>query len=140
MSRLVASNHHVFVLAHALAVNGGSSSLRWRMCSGPVSTSTELGPMTGATGEHAGGRRRHVRRRREHRLDRLRVADHRSCSPLGQKVSVKASPSVRAQRSIIQVGASAHIKRLQRAARHARAAAAAARSGRCLLVERPARG
>jgi hypothetical protein len=33
--------------------NGGSSSLRWRMCSGPVSTTTELGPITGATGESA---------------------------------------------------------------------------------------
>jgi hypothetical protein len=31
--------------------NGGSSNLRWRMCSGPVSTITELGPITEAIGE-----------------------------------------------------------------------------------------
>ena len=31
--------------------NGGSSRRRWRMCSGPVSVSTELGPITAAIGE-----------------------------------------------------------------------------------------
>src|SRR5271154_5175754 len=78
------------------------------MCSGPVSTSTELWPTTGATGDIAaaegatsGGAVNTV-------LTACGSLNITSFSPLGANVSVNASPSVRAQRSIIQVGASAH--------------------------------
>ncbi len=88
--------------------NGGSSSLRWRMCSGPVSTITELGPITGAIGElpaadgaTSGGAVKTV-------LTASGSLTTTSCIPLGQNVSVNVSPSARAQRSITQVGASAH--------------------------------
>ncbi len=88
--------------------NGGSSSLRWRMCSGPVSVSTELWPTTGATGEvpapdgaTSGGAVNTV-------LTASGSLSITSFSPLGANVNVNASPSRSAQRSISHVGASAH--------------------------------
>ena len=51
MSRRVASTITSSYSRMRSPWNGGSSSLRWRMCSGPVSTITELGPITGAIGE-----------------------------------------------------------------------------------------
>jgi hypothetical protein len=51
MSRLVACTIVSSYSRMRSPWNGGSSSLRWRMCSLPVSTITELGPMIGAIGE-----------------------------------------------------------------------------------------
>ncbi len=70
--------------------------------------STELGPITGATGELAaadgaisGGAVNTV-------LTAAGSLSSTSCIPLGANVSVKASPRRLAQRSITHVGASAH--------------------------------
>src|ERR1700730_11027059 len=80
------------------------------MCSGPVSTITELGPITGATGEFpapdgatSGGAVKTV-------LTASGSLISTSFIPLGANVSVNASPSRRAQRSITQVGASAQAR------------------------------
>ena len=51
------------------------------MCSGPVSVITELGPITEAIGESPAAEGATSRRRREHRLDRVRVADHHEFAP-----------------------------------------------------------
>src|SRR5664279_3115586 len=78
------------------------------MCPGPVSTSTELGPITGRTGElpaadgaTSGGAVKTV-------LTASGPLTITSFIPLGQNVSVNVSPSRCAQRSITHVGASAH--------------------------------
>lgn len=78
------------------------------MCSAPVSTITELGPITGRTGElpaadgaTSGGAVNTV-------LTASGELTITSFIPLGQNVSVNVSPSRRAQRSITHVGAIAH--------------------------------
>src|ERR1700730_3338993 len=75
------------------------------MCSGPVSTITELGPITGATGESpapdgatSGGAVKTA-------LTASGSLRSTSFIPLGENVSVNASPSLRAQPSITHVGA-----------------------------------
>ncbi len=89
---------------------GGSSSLRWRMCSAPVSVITERGPSTeaigvspAAEGATSGGAVSSV----------LTAAGSLSITrrrPLGENVSVNASPWRLAQRSISTVGASAQMR------------------------------
>ncbi len=88
--------------------NGGSSSLRWRMCSGPVSTITELGPITGATGEVPAADGATSGAAVNTVLTASGSLTTTSFIPLGANVSVNASPRLLAQRSITQVGASAH--------------------------------
>src|ERR1700686_2656389 len=78
------------------------------MCSAPVSTITELGPITGATGEFpapdgatSGGAVNTV-------LTASGSLISTNFIPLGENVSVNASPNRRAHASITHVGASAH--------------------------------
>src|SRR5438105_1803260 len=78
------------------------------MCSGPVSTITECGPITGATGElpapdgaTSGGAVNTV-------FTASGSPTTTICIPLGKNVSVKHSPTRFAQRSMNHVGASAH--------------------------------
>jgi hypothetical protein len=78
------------------------------MCSGPVSTITELGPMIGATGDvpaadgaTPGGAVNTV-------FTASGSETITSLRPLGANVSVNASPSLLAHRSITHVGATAH--------------------------------
>ncbi len=78
------------------------------MCSAPVSTSTELLPITGAIGEEPaadGATPGGAVNTAFTASGSLNIA---SFSPLGANVSVNASPSRAAQRSITHVGASAH--------------------------------
>ncbi len=79
------------------------------MCSGPVSVSTELWPTTGASGEEpvadgatSGGAVKIV-------FTASGSLNSTSFMPLGANVTVNASPRVRAQRSIIHVGATAQM-------------------------------
>src|SRR6516162_1551873 len=77
------------------------------MCSGPVSTITECGPMTDATGELAAADGATSAGAVNTAFTASGSLTSTSFSPLGAKVMVKVPPSRSAQLSIIQVGASA---------------------------------
>ena len=78
------------------------------MCSGPVSTITELGPITGASGEFAAPDGATSGDAVNTVFTASGSLTSTSCIPLGKNVSVKNSPTLRAQRSMNHVGASAH--------------------------------
>ena len=75
------------------------------MCSGPVSTITECGPITGATGEFAAPDGATSGDAVNAVFTASGSLTSTSCIPLGKNVSVNHSPSVRAHRSINHVGA-----------------------------------
>ncbi len=88
---------------------GGSSSLRWRMCSGPISVITELGPMIEAIGEAPAAEGATSGGAVKTALTASGSLTITSLRPLGKNVSVKLSPRRRTHWSITQPGASDQI-------------------------------
>src|ERR1700686_1173035 len=78
------------------------------MCSGPVSTITELGPMTGATGEAPAPDGATSGGAVNTSLMASGSLTITSLIPLGANVTVNVLPIRLAQRSISHVGATAH--------------------------------
>jgi hypothetical protein len=78
------------------------------MCSGPVNTITELGPITGATGEVPAAEGAFSGGAVNTCLTASGSLTITNFIPLGANVSVKVSPSLLAQRSITHVGPIAH--------------------------------
>src|ERR1700676_1043800 len=78
------------------------------MCSGPVSTITELAPMTGATGEAPAPDGAASGGAVNTSLTASGSLTITSLIPLGANVTVNVLPIRFAQRSISQVGATAH--------------------------------
>ena len=74
---------HVLVLAHALAVEGRQKELALAHVLGPRQHDHRARPHHRRDRRVARRRGSHLRRRREHRLDRLRVRDHHEFHPAG---------------------------------------------------------